>query len=53
MINDAIFVGIAVVWIFLNFLSGDNGQAIVWFGVLIYSVLNFSENRLKGSKHDY
>ena len=49
---DVFFMGIAVVWLVLSFVSGQGGQALAWFSVLWYAAVNLTERRLEGSKFD-
>lgn len=51
--RDLAYCVMAVGWAFINFKSGDNLQAVMWFVVLFYAGTNFTENRLRGSKYDY
>lgn len=53
MITDVVFAVVAVTWMILSSLTNNGAAFVAWLGVLVYSGINLTEHRLKGSKYDY
>lgn len=51
--RDIVYVLMSVAWAFINFKSGDNLQAVMWFVILFYAATNYTESKLSGGRHDY